>query len=406
MPKVKQQDKLPLRMKQLGKIYRLIEQFEEISRIDLSKLSQLAPATITALTRELIDKKLVIERAVQSTEARGRPAIGLCVSPFYWQSVCAILAENHFDLSLCELDGTLIEQRSYPINLRDLSQLEPLLLDYLDQFLKDIRNELNHPITFSIAVTGELDKKTRHLRRLGDRAMDIDLKTIFSSRFDIPIIISEYFDSWLFAESSLGAVIGYKNVIFLKLDEVINLSVLLDGNILHNTINSKMNIDHFIVPHLNELQGKINCDLPENERYQLKNQITHNAIYQMIDLLYPNNEFPNHIDKINFLCEQAKNNDHRAVAILHCLADSLAYILMNFVQLFSSQKIMFSSSLLPAKEILLTRINNKLATYLEYEKTVPEVMISQYEWNSTVVITSSIKQGIYDGSLLLNLEKN
>lgn len=56
MAKVRKEDKLPLRMKQLGKIYRLIEQFEEISRIDLSKLSQLAPATITSLTRELIEK--------------------------------------------------------------------------------------------------------------------------------------------------------------------------------------------------------------------------------------------------------------------------------------------------------------------------------------------------------------
>lgn len=54
MPKIRKEDKLPLRLTQLGKIYRLVEQFEEISRIDLSKLSRLAPATITALTRELI----------------------------------------------------------------------------------------------------------------------------------------------------------------------------------------------------------------------------------------------------------------------------------------------------------------------------------------------------------------
>lgn len=82
MAKVRKEDKLPLKLKQLGKIYQLIEQFEEISRIDLSKLSRLAPATITALTRQLIDEKLIIERAVQNTESRGRPAVGLCVSPF------------------------------------------------------------------------------------------------------------------------------------------------------------------------------------------------------------------------------------------------------------------------------------------------------------------------------------
>ena len=62
MAKVRKEDKLPLKLKQLGKIYQLIEQFEEISRIDLSKLSRLAPATITALTRQLIDEKLIIAK--------------------------------------------------------------------------------------------------------------------------------------------------------------------------------------------------------------------------------------------------------------------------------------------------------------------------------------------------------
>ena len=46
------EEKTPSRLIQLGSIYRLIEQFEEISRIELSKLSGFAPATITSLTRE------------------------------------------------------------------------------------------------------------------------------------------------------------------------------------------------------------------------------------------------------------------------------------------------------------------------------------------------------------------
>lgn len=107
---------MPLRLQQLGKIYRLIEQFEEISRIDLSKLSRYAPATITALTRQLIEGKLIIERAVQATESRGRPAVGLCVSPFYWQSICAVLMEDHFEILLCGLDGSTIVKKKLSVS--------------------------------------------------------------------------------------------------------------------------------------------------------------------------------------------------------------------------------------------------------------------------------------------------
>ena len=88
---MKKEEKTPSRLVQLGKIYRLIEQFEEISRIELSKLSGFAPATITSLTRDLIEKHLIMEKTVRNTDNRGRPAIALCVSPIYWQSLCVSL---------------------------------------------------------------------------------------------------------------------------------------------------------------------------------------------------------------------------------------------------------------------------------------------------------------------------
>lgn len=67
----------------LGKIYHLIEQFELISRTDLAKLSGLAPASVTNLTKILIDNHFILERTVQTTLSRGRPSVGLAVSNFF-----------------------------------------------------------------------------------------------------------------------------------------------------------------------------------------------------------------------------------------------------------------------------------------------------------------------------------
>ncbi|MDY4594923.1 MAG: ROK family protein [[Pasteurella] aerogenes] len=406
MAKVRKEDKLPLKLKQLGKIYQLIEQFEEISRIDLSKLSRLAPATITALTRQLIDEKLIIERAVQNTESRGRPAVGLCVSPFYWQSVCAILIEDHFDILLCGLDGTQIEQAIYPLHSDDFDHLDQFLLDCVQHFMSNVQPKLNHPMTFSIAVAGELDKSTQNLVCLGKRTLDLNLRALFEPHFDIPILITEYFQTWLYAENTLGSVIGCDNVLFLQLDDVINLGVLVQGELLYCKEYKKINIDKLIVPKDNFLQELINIHLPELERYQLTNQITHEAIYQLIDQLYPKNVLANKNDKIQFLCQKANDGDKSAVNILHFIADTLAYVLMNLVNIFSSEKIMFSSSLLSAKEIFLPRLNATLAKNLANTPHQAEVVVSQYQWNSPVVLTSAIKQGIYDGSLLTHLIKS
>ncbi|MDQ6569451.1 MAG: ROK family protein, partial [Haemophilus parahaemolyticus] len=45
------------KIQNIGNIYRLTEQFELISRTDLAKLSGLAPASITNITKQLIDKQ-------------------------------------------------------------------------------------------------------------------------------------------------------------------------------------------------------------------------------------------------------------------------------------------------------------------------------------------------------------
>ncbi|MFD1805752.1 ROK family protein [Pasteurella oralis] len=399
MPKIRKEDKLPLRLKQLGRIYRLVEQFEEISRIDLSKLSRLAPATITALTRELIKEKLIVERAVQNTESRGRPAIGLCVSPFYWQSLCATLVENRFEIILSELDGGTIKHSVYPLKQEDLKNLEQVLVDYLQQFLTETQDELNHLITFSVAVGGELDHKNR-LIKLGETKLDINLKTLFTPYFKIPVLITEYFQTWLLAESTLGSVINCDNVLFLQLDDVINFSVLSKGELLLHKSQTRSHINKMIVPKLSGLQQDISTHLNEVERYQLQNQITHKAIYPLIDKYFPENGLSNCSEKIAFLCEMANKGDKKAEQILFHIADSLAYILMNLVSIFASEKIMLSSSFLLSKDIFLNRVNRILKANLAIADSKVEVITGKYEWNTPVVAASAIKQSIYDGSLL------
>ncbi|HDL4216611.1 TPA: ROK family protein, partial [Mannheimia haemolytica] len=92
----------------LGKIYHLIEQFELISRTDLAKLSGLAPASVTNLTKILIDNHFILERTVQTTLSRGRPSVGLAVSNFFWQLLCVTVSSHKIEISLCKLNGAEI----------------------------------------------------------------------------------------------------------------------------------------------------------------------------------------------------------------------------------------------------------------------------------------------------------
>ena len=49
-------------------------------------------------------------------------------------------------------------------------------------------------------------------------------------------------------------------------------------------------------------------------------------------------------------------------------------------------------------------LNQKLNTYFSHGK-VAEVVMGKDEWNSPVVAAAAIKQGIYDGTLLSDLDQ-
>lgn len=93
-------------------------------------------------------------------------------------------------------------------------------------------------------------------------------------------------------------------MIFLQIDEVINLNVL-SKVILQSDHKTCMNIDQIIVPRLYPMQDKINQHLFELERYQIHNQLTYKHFCQFIDLYYPNNNLINTTKKINFLCKHS-----------------------------------------------------------------------------------------------------
>lgn len=399
MPKIKQDGANRVNLQHLGSIYRLIEQFELISRIDLSKISGFAPASITNLTRELINSHFVIERAVQNTIVRGRPAVGICLSPFYWQYLALTLSEKSLDISLCELNGKQIQQQLFPLDKEQ--PLETFIIETIQVFLKHHSKATNHILACSLCILGRIDKSEQRVY-LGTQELNSDLQEALQANFKFPVIVAEHFAMWTFAESHLGNAINSNNVIFLQFDDAINISVLSESKIIKNEKQKRMNIDKVALPKFSELSDKIALDVPEVERHYLYNQVSNKAIYQLVDLLLPN-ELPNDESKIQFLCEQAQQDNPQAITIIHHLADNVSYLLMYLTNIFASEKIMINTRLLSVKDIFLQRLGLKLQDALLSDEQQVEIITSKFSWNDPNIASSAIKQQLYSGTLFADI---
>lgn len=104
-----------------GGVYRLIDENGPISRIELSKQAQLAPASITKIVRELMEAHLVRETEYQEMGSRGRPAIGLVLDTEAWHYLSVRISNQIMTLALRDLSGHLVveELLIYLQNIRN-----------------------------------------------------------------------------------------------------------------------------------------------------------------------------------------------------------------------------------------------------------------------------------------------
>lgn len=388
------------RIQNIGTIYRLIEQFELISRTDLAKLAGLAPASITNITKALIDKQFIIERTAQDSISRGRPAVGLSVSPFFWRLLCLTISSEKIHISLCELNGTPLYTENYTVSSIDYPSLDTLIMENLQDFQQKYPLAKEQLLAISVCAVGKIDADKRMITELGGQQLQCPLMEKLEAHFSHPILLNEHFHLWLLAESTVGSLISDDNVIFLQLDESINLSVLMRGALLYQ--QSKMNVDKMLMPKFSPLSDQIFPELDEIQRYQLTNQVTFSALIRLIDLHLPNT-LKTHQEKIDLLCEQIEQQNEQALLILNHISDNLAYVLMNLINIFSTQKVLFDSPLLKVKQVLFEQITEKLQKTLLIDNLNIQLVTSQFEWNNEIIPCSAIKQGIYEGSLIKDI---
>ncbi len=392
----------PQKLQHLGSIYRLIEQFDLISRIDLSKISGLAPASITNFTRDLIDLKLVIERTTQTPIVRGRPAVGLAISPFYWQSLCVVLNEREITIFLCELNGKTVASKTFPLQAKQYQNLANLLAENLRDFQAEFRSQMMQIFAISVVVEGQLNRQQTGIQRLGQFEIDVELQAILSDEFNLPIILSEYFAAWVFAESSLGAAISSENVIYLQVDDVINMSVSIKGKMIQGNKQQRMNIDRVCLPMLSPLSTIISEHLLPEDAQQLQHHVTYSAIYRLVNHLLPN-DLEDNAQKIEYLCELANQGNQSAIDILQYVADGISYVLMNLVNIFSSDKIMINSSYLGANTIFVEHLKQKLNENLLLDQHKVDIITGHYAQNNAVVASAMVKKYLYNGDLIGSL---
>lgn len=384
-----------------GTVYRLIDQQGPISRIELSKLAQLAPASITKIVRELLEAHLIKETEYQEMGSRGRPAIGLVLDTDAWHYLSVRISLGTIILALRDLSSKMVVEELLPLKAEQSESLLQHIVEQIDSFFIRHQNKLERLTAIAITLPGMIDASAGVVHRMPFyQVNEMALGPILEKRTGLPVYLQHDICAWTMAEALFGASRGNQNVIQVVIDYNVGAGVITNGRVLHAGSRSVVEIGHTQVDPYGKrcYCGNHGCletvASIENmlEIAQQRLESAHSSILQGVELT------------VESLCDAALAGDQLAKDIILGVGHSVGRIVAIMVNLFNPEKILVGSPLNRAAEILYPAIvscirQQSLPTYSEHVKVESTLFFNQ----GTMPGAALVKDALYNGSLLVKL---
>ncbi|NUU67888.1 ROK family transcriptional regulator [Enterobacteriaceae bacterium BIT-l23] len=385
-----------------GAVYRLIDRHGPVSRIDLSRLAQLAPASITKIVRELLEAHLVQETEIQEPGSRGRPAIGLKVETEAWHYLAVRISRGELALGLHDLSGKVVVEEQLPLAPEAEEALSLRLCTEIDRFFTRHQHQLERLTAIAITLPGIIDTANGIVRRMPfyEEVRDLPLGELLEQRVGVPVYIQHDISAWTMAESLFGASKGARDVIQVVIDHNVGAGVISDGRLLHGGSSSLVEIGHTQVD-------------PYGKRCYCGNHgclETIASVESILDLARQrlaqsgSSLLNGRALTIASLCETAQAGDPLARDIIQGVGLNVGRILAIMVNLLNPQKILIGSPLNQAAEILYPTISDCIRRQAlpAYSQHI-EVIATCFDNQGTMAGAALVKDAMYNGSLLIRL---
>ncbi|BBS91817.1 transcriptional regulator [Klebsiella sp. WP7-S18-CRE-02] len=384
-----------------GAVYRLIDQLGPVSRIDLSRLAQLAPASITKIVRELLEAHLVQETEIQEAGSRGRPAVGLMVETEAWHYLSVRISRGDIHLALRDLSSKLVVEELLELALEDETPFLNRVLSHIDQFFIRHQKLLERLTAIAITLPGIIDTENGIIHRMPFYDVkDIPLGETLEAHTGVPVYIQHDISAWTMAEALFGASRGARDVIQVVIDHNVGAGVITDGRLLHAGSSSLVEIGHTQVDPYGKrcYCGNHGC-LETIASVESVLELTQVRMQQSMSSMLHQQPLT-----VYLLCQAAKQGDLLAKDIISSIGTNVGRILAIMVNLFNPQKILIGSPFNQAADILFPAIGDciRQQSLPAYSQHI-SVEQTQFSNRGTMAGAALVKDALYNGTLLIRL---
>lgn len=382
-------------------VYRLIDQQGPISRIQVADVSQLAPASVTKITRQLLERGLIKEVAQQASTG-GRRAISLTteVKPFH--SVAVRLGRDYVQFCLYDLGGTELAKDQHDLRYKNQSDLIEGLIVLLKDFINSCQDRIDQLIAIGITLPGLVNPTTGVVEYMPNTDIDnLALGEIVREKFGIECFVGNDVRGMALAEHYFGASQDCQDSILVSVHRGTGSGIIVNGQVFLGFNRNVGEIGHIQIDPLGEQCqcGNFGC---------LETVAANPAIVQRVKKLlaqgYESSLSELEQITIQDVCTHALQGDELAKQSLVRVGNQLGKAIAITVNLFNPQKIVIAGDITAAQEILFPAIqrnveNQSLKTF---HSGLP-IVASLIDKQPTMGAFAMIKRAMLNGVLLQKL---
>nr|WP_086940813.1 ROK family protein [Thaumasiovibrio occultus] len=379
-------------------VYRLIDQKGPISRIQVAEVSQLAPASVTKITRQLLERGLIKEVAQQASTG-GRRAISLTTESEPFHAICVRVGRRDIDITLYDLSGKAITSIHDKFDYQDSQAFIEGLIEQITQFKAQVEPQLKELVAIGVTLPGLIDPVKGVIQYMPTIDVEqLPLGEILNDTFNVTSFVGNDIRALALAEHYFGATRDCLDSIVVSVHNGTGAGIIVNGQVF---LGHNRNVGEI---------GHIQID-PLGDRCQCGN-------FGCLETVAANPAIIAHVEKalaqgfvselqqhesitVSGICHAANNGDELAVQVLTKVGNHLGKALAITINLFNPQKIVLTGEITEAESLLFAAIERCISTQALSNFSENLVLASSELYGqSTIGSFSIIKRAMLNGVLL------
>lgn len=332
-----------------------------ISRSEIAEITELTPATITNITSELIDAKLVIEGEVGESSG-GRKPIMLRIRCDYYRVIGIYIGSRKLKIMASDLmaNSKYNKQITYEKEQVTYEEISKLLEAEIKNIKEKYENKGKKIVGIGIGINGVVDTQKGTLifaPNLGWR--NVNIKEEFEEKFDIPVFVDNNTRTMALGESWFGTGKNAQNFFCINIDYGVGGSFFIDDKIYRGTSFGAGEIGHTTVDINGEICscGNKGCLETVASVKALRKKVYEGYINNKESAIFEGKEIES-VDDIHstHIFDAANNGDAFAISLIKETGEKIGVGIANIINTLNPELVVINGEIISTGEILLEPI--------------------------------------------------